>query len=66
MRTTTLPDMLRVLATTRRKIETARLFELYVYHPVDGQDLPEEKKLLTLGVYGEGWDSLNLRVSWRN
>jgi phenylalanyl-tRNA synthetase beta chain len=63
MRTTTLPDMLRVLATNHsRKIETARLFELsYVYHPVDGQDLPEEKKLLTLGMYGEGCDFFELK-----
>jgi len=63
MRTTTLPDMLRILAINHsRNIETARLFELsYVYHPVDGEDLPEQKSVLTLGMYGEGCDFFELK-----
>ena len=63
MRTTMLPDMLRVLATNySRKIETARLFELaFVYHPVEGQELPEQKSVLTLGMYGEDCDFFELK-----
>jgi len=63
MRTTTLPDMLRVLAINySRKVETARLFELsYVYHPVDGKELPDQKSVLTLGMYGEGCDFYELK-----
>lgn len=63
MRTTTIPDMLRILSINySRKIETARLFELSsVYHPVDGEELPEEKSVLTLGMYGEGCDFFELK-----
>lgn len=63
MRTTTLPDMLRVLATNySRNVETARLFELsFVYHPVEGQELPEQKSVLTLGMYGEDCDFFELK-----
>lgn len=63
MRTTTLPDMLRVLSTNySRKIETARLFELsFVYHLVEGNELPEQKSVLTMGMYGEGCDFFELK-----
>jgi phenylalanyl-tRNA synthetase beta subunit (EC 6.1.1.20) len=63
MRTTTLPDMLRVLSTNySRKVESARLFELsLVYHPVEGSDLPEEKSVLTIGMYGSDCDFFELK-----
>lgn len=63
MRTTTLPDMLRVLSTNySRKVENAGLFELsYVYHPVEGSDLPEQKSVLTIGMYGKGCDFFELK-----
>lgn len=54
MRTTTIPDMLGVIRTNyNRKIEEGRFFEIsYVYRPVKDQQLPEEKKVLTVGLYG--------------
>jgi len=56
MRTTTLPDMLEVLATNyNRRAEEARLFEMsYVYLPksVPVTELPHEKPVLTIGMYG--------------
>ena len=56
MRTTTLPEMLEVLATNHsRRVEEARLFEVsYVYIPksLPLTELPEEKPVLTLGMYG--------------
>lgn len=63
MRTTTIPDMLRVLSINyNRKIDAAKLFELsYVYHPVDGELLPDERETLTLGMYGEGADYFELK-----
>lgn len=57
MRTTTIPDMLGVISTNyNRRIEEVKLFELsYVYIPneLSVEKLPEEKKVLTLGMYGE-------------
>ena len=63
MRTTTLPDMLRILAINySRKISDARLFELsYVYRPVEGEQLPVEEETLTLGMYGENVDFFDLK-----
>ncbi len=56
MRTTTLPDMLQVLATNyNKRVEEARLFEMsYVYLPqsLPLTELPYEKPVLTLGMYG--------------
>jgi len=56
MRTTTLPDMLEVLATNyNRRVEEARLFEMaHVYIPksLPLTELPYEKPVLTLGMYG--------------
>jgi phenylalanyl-tRNA synthetase beta chain len=56
MRTTTIPDMLAVISRNyNRKVEEAKLFELsYVYLPkkLPVTDLPEEKTVLTLGMYG--------------
>lgn len=54
MRTTTLPDMLRVLSiNNNRNIPEAALFELsYVYYPVEGELLADEQQTLTIGLYG--------------
>jgi phenylalanyl-tRNA synthetase beta chain len=54
MRTTTIPEMLGVIRTNySRKVEEGRFFEIsYVYHPVKGELLPNEKKMLTIGLYG--------------
>jgi len=54
MRTTTIPDMLGVIRTNyNRKVEEGRFFEVsYVYLPVKGQPLPEERRVLTIGLYG--------------
>lgn len=57
MRTTTLPGMLEALATNyNRRVEEARLFEMsYVYLPksLPLTELPYEKPVLTLGMYGK-------------
>lgn len=57
MRTTTIPDMLAVVSRNyNRKVDEAKLFELsYVYLPgkLPVTDLPEEKSVLTLGMYGD-------------
>ena len=54
MRTTTIGEMLTVLARNfNRRNEGASLFELSkVYIPVEGELLPEEKPVLTIGMYG--------------
>lgn len=56
MRTTTLPDMLEVLATNyNKRVEEARLYEVsHVYIPksLPLTELPYEKPVLTLGMYG--------------
>ena len=46
MRTTTIPDMLRVIETNyKRKVKDGGFFEIsYVYIPVRGSLLPEEKR----------------------
>ncbi len=56
MRTTTLPDMLDLISRNyNRRIEEAAFYELsYVYHPLSlpVTELPTEKQVLTLGMYG--------------
>ena len=54
MRTTTIPEMLEVIRTNySRKVEEGRFFEIsYVYLPIEGELLPDEKKTLTIGLYG--------------
>ena len=56
MRTTALPSMLEVLARNNNfSNEDVRLFEVAsVYYPnEDSEQLPEEKKVLTVGAYGK-------------
>jgi phenylalanyl-tRNA synthetase beta chain len=56
MRTTTIPDMLKILALNyNRRVEEAKLFEIsYVYLPksLPLTELPDEKQVLTIGMYG--------------
>jgi len=63
LRTTTIPDMLRVLSiNNNRKIPEVRLFELsYVYYPVEGSQLPDEREVLTIGMYGRNTDFFELK-----
>ena len=57
MRTTTVPSMLEVLARNySRRIPEVRLYELaYAYIPkvLPLAELPEERELLTIGMYGK-------------
>ncbi len=54
LRTTTLPDMLRVLSlNASHKVPAAWLFEIaHTYHPAGLETLPDEIKTLTVGLYG--------------
>ncbi|MCX7773105.1 MAG: phenylalanine--tRNA ligase subunit beta [Clostridia bacterium] len=63
MRTTMLPDMLKVLSTnSNRKVPEAKLFEMaYIYLPIEGQDLPDEREMLTIGMYGGTSDFFELK-----
>ena len=58
MRTTALPSMLDTLALNYNNRNGAvALFELASeYHPVDGQELPDEKTKLIAGLYGSDCD----------
>ena len=55
MRTTALASMMDVLARNENfKTDKARLFEIgKIYLPKENEQLPEEKHVLTLGMYGE-------------
>ncbi len=63
MRTTTLPSMLDILARNYNyRNKDVRLYELgRIYLPGGGDGLANEKKVLTLGAYGEGFDFYDLK-----
>ena len=63
MRTTTLPCMLETLARNNAyRNKAAKLYELAkVYIPVEGEDLPKEDVILTMGTYGDGVDFFALK-----
>ncbi len=63
MRTTSLPCMLETLARNNaHRNKAAKLYELAkIYLPVDGEDLPAEDVVLTMGSYGEGEDFFSLK-----
>ncbi len=63
MRTTTLPSMLDILARNYNyRNKDVRLYELgRVYLPGREDGLADEKKVLTLGAYGEGFDFYALK-----
>lgn len=54
MRTTALASMMEVLSRNENfKAEQVRLFEIgKIYRPIDGEPLPEEKHVVTLGMFG--------------
>jgi len=54
MRTTTVPEMLQVVAHNyNRRISEGMFFETaYTYHPIENEKLPHEKSVLTIGLYG--------------
>ena len=56
MRTIALPSMLDILSRNNAyHNKSVKLYELAkIYLPVEGQALPEEPKMLTLGTYGAG------------
>lgn len=62
MRTTTIPDMLDVISRNyNRRIEGAGFYELsYIYKPLNTKELPVEKQVLTLGMFG-GCDFYDLK-----
>lgn len=63
MRTTSLPCMLETLARNNaHRNKAAKLYELAkIYLPVEGEDLPKEDVILTLGSYGENEDFFSLK-----
>ncbi|MCI9588861.1 MAG: phenylalanine--tRNA ligase subunit beta [Oscillospiraceae bacterium] len=63
MRTTTLPSMLDILARNYNyRNKDVRLYELGRTYLPGGEDgLANEKKVLTLGAYGEGFDFYSLK-----
>ena len=63
MRTVALPSMLEILGRNNNyHNKSVKLYEMAkVYLPVDGQDLPEEPKMLLLGSYGEGVNFFTLK-----
>ncbi len=56
MRTIALPSMLEILGrNSAYHNKSVKLYELAkIYLPVEGQELPEEPKMLLLGTYGPG------------
>ena len=64
MRTTGLPSLLEVASRNYSfRAERAALYELAtVYIPAESEtELPEEKKILTAGIYGEGVDFFTVK-----
>ena len=54
MRTTAIASMMEVVARNENfKADNVRLFELgKIYIPKEGEDLPEERRVVTIGMYG--------------
>ncbi|MCR5484675.1 MAG: phenylalanine--tRNA ligase subunit beta [Clostridiales bacterium] len=63
MRTTTVPSMMDVLSRNfNNRNASAKMFEISnVYIPVEGSDLPDERKTVTLGMFGEDCDFFTLK-----
>ncbi len=63
MRTIALPSMLDILSrNSAYQNKSAKLYELAkIYLPTEGQDLPEEPKMLVLGTYGAGENFFTLK-----
>jgi len=54
MRTSTLPEMMKAIShNSNRSIENGSFYEMsFTYHPQEGRELPIEKTVLTMGIYG--------------
>ncbi|HPQ45723.1 MAG TPA: phenylalanine--tRNA ligase subunit beta [Clostridia bacterium] len=54
MRTTTLPEMMKVIShNSNRSISGGGFYEMsFTYHPIEGEELPEQRTVLTMGLYG--------------
>ncbi|MDD3839560.1 MAG: phenylalanine--tRNA ligase subunit beta [Clostridia bacterium] len=65
MRTTLIPSMMNVLSLNySRRVERACLFELnsvYIAEQLPISELPDEKKMLCIGAYGEDIDFFNIK-----
>jgi len=63
MRTSAAGSMLEVLTRNfNNRNASAKLFEIAtVYTPVEGEDLPDEHRIVSLGMYGEGIDFFDLK-----
>ena len=63
MRTSAAGSMLEVLTRNyNNRNASAKLFEIAtVYTPVEGEDLPDEHRIVSLGMYGEGVDFFDLK-----
>ncbi len=63
MRTIALPSMLDILGRNYAyHNKNVKLYELAkIYLPTEGQDLPQEPKMLMLGTYGEGTSFFTLK-----
>lgn len=56
MRTTTLPEMMKVISrNSNRNVVKGAFYEMaYTYHPIDGSGLPDQRTVLSLGMFGDG------------
>ena len=63
MRTTTVPSMMEILSRNYNyRNPSARLFELgKIFLPKEGQKLPDEPVIITLGAYGKDEDFFTLK-----
>ena len=63
MRTTALPSMMEALSLNfSRRNPAVRFYEIAkVYRPVAGEELPDERKILMLGAYGNDADFFALK-----
>lgn len=63
MRSTTVPSILEILSRNyNNRNADALIFEVGTqYEPVDGQQLPNEPKKLTIGAYGDGIDFFTIK-----
>lgn len=63
MRTIVVPSMMEVLSRNyNNRNASASLYELAnEYIPVEGQELPDEKPVITIGQYGESHDFFSLK-----
>lgn len=63
MRTTAVPSMLDVLTRNyNNRNAVAKLFEIAtIYTPIEGEDLPHEHPVVSLGMYGSGIDFYDLK-----